>query len=60
MSEPSIAEVMPRKDWIARHVAGAVKHGWTNPFIEGTQEHSEWQAALDAALRSDVLEGSEA
>jgi hypothetical protein len=54
-------EVMARKTMIARHVALAMRdREIKNPFCEGTPAAAEWDAAYAAALKSDVLEGSEA
>lgn len=58
MTEPVIARERIAEE--ARTAAAVQGAGARNPYPEFTAAHAEWAACFDAALRSDVLEGSEA
>lgn len=58
MSEPVLSrETIAKQAQRAAALQGARA---SNPYLIGTDAHAAWAVAFDAALRSDVLEGSEA
>jgi hypothetical protein len=57
MSEPVLSRAtIARQAQTAAALQGARA---VNPYLQGTDAHAAWAAAFDAALRSDVCEGSE-